>query len=107
MRAVTRQSCSPSISRMIRMSARPERLDSSFRAATALRAAASAPEAGSSSGRNSAADTTPVTPGTPPSAAPTSRAMSSRSAGRIADVPENRSTTSTGTSGPMCSSSQR
>ena len=89
------------------MSERPVRFASSLRAITALRAAASEPDAGSASGMNSAADTTPVTPGNCPSAAPTSRAMSSRSAGRMPDVSENRSTTSTGTSGPMCFSSQR
>ena len=102
-----RQSCSPSISRMIRMSDSPARFVSSFRAMIALRAVARMPDADCSSGRKSAADTTPVTPGRSPRAAPTSRAMSSRSAGRMSDPGANRSTTSTGTSGPIFSSSQR
>ena len=105
-RAVTRHSCSPSTFRTIRMSSRPERLCWSFRAAIDRVAWPRSPEPTSRSGRNVAAERTPLTAGMPDSASPTSRTMSSLSAGRIGESSGNRSTTSTGTSGPIDFSSQ-
>ena len=89
------------------MSDSPARLASSFRATTAFRAAASMPDPAADSGMYIAADATPVTPARSWSAPPTSRTMSSRSAGRMAESAANRSTTSTGTIGPISCSRQR
>ena len=90
----------------MRMSASPERLCSSLRATTDFRARPRTPENSGRSGRNVAAEMTPEMPGMVANSAPTSCTISSRSAGRTAESVGNRSTTSTGTSGPIAFSSQ-